>query len=355
MTLSGRLPAEWEPQSAIMLTWPRQDGDFARAGNDPLLAAEVSLLKIAALASRQQRVLLIIEDRPMATRLRTLIEEAGGSPGNLDFIEAPADDIWARDHGPLTLIGEGRPLLLNFRFDGWGKKFPANRDNAINETVHGAGGFGQAEMLSFDQVLEGGAIESDGAGTLITTRRWLKRCCPAPLILTKYIDFISQLFDIKHFIILENGEIRGDDTAGHVDMLVRFANMETLLYQSCEQRDDPHYRSLQALATELRALRRKNGQAFAVHPLPFPGKITGPQGKRLPASYANFLLTDRQVLVPAFGSPADDEARELIARFFPDRQAVSIDCLPLINEGGGLHCAAMQLPAGLLDRPENPQ
>ena len=138
-------------------------------------------------------------------------------------------------------------------------------------------------------------------------------------------------------------------------MLVRFANAQTLLYQSCEQPDDPHYQSLQALATELRALRRKNGQAFAVHPLPFPGKITGPQGRRLPASYANFLLTDQQVLVPAFGSPADDEARELIARCFPHRQAVSIDCLPLINEGGGLHCATMQLPAGLLDPPEKRQ
>ena len=355
VALSGRLPAEWEPQSGIMLTWPRQDGDFARAGNDRLRGAEVSLLKIAALASRHKRVLLIIEDQGMAARLSVLIDEAGGSAGRVNFIEAPADDIWARDHGPVTIIQQGRPLLLNFRFDGWGEKFPASQDNAINEVVHAASGFGNAEMLTVDQVLEGGAIETDGEGTLISTRRWLQRCCPDRQLLMNYIKFISQLFDIQHFIILQDGEIHGDDSDGHVDMLVRFADAETLLYQSCDQPDDPHYQSLQALGNELRELRRKDGQAFVVHPLPFPGKITGPHGNRLPASYANFLLTDTHVLVPGFGCPADQEARELISRCFPDRQAVSIDCLPLIIEGGGLHCAAMQLPAGLLDRPENPQ
>ncbi len=200
MALSGRLPAEWEPQSGIMLTWPRQDGDFARSGHDQLLDAEVSLLKIAVIASRQQRVLLIIEDHGMATRLHNLIDEAGGSAGKVNSIEAPADDIWTRDHGPVSIIKEGRPLLLNFRFDGWGKKTPANRDNAINEVVHGAGGFGDAEMLTLDLVLEGGAIESDGAGTLITTRRWLKRCFSGSKELRNSISIISQLFNIKHFI-----------------------------------------------------------------------------------------------------------------------------------------------------------
>jgi len=346
---SGRLPAEWEPQSGIMLTWPRQDGDFARAGIDPLRDVETSLLKIAALASRQQRVLLIVEDQAMATRLRILIDEAGGSAGKIDFIEAPADDIWARDHGPVAIIKEGRPLLLNFRFDGWGNRFPASRDNAINQVVHAAGGFGNAEMLTVDQVLEGGAIESDGAGTLITTRRWLQRCCADSEQRRNNINIISQLFDIKHFITINNGEILGDDTAGHVDMLVRFADPGTLLYQSCEERDEPNFQSLQALASELRELRRLDGRSFALHPLPFPGSIGDAHGNRLPASYANFLLCGRQVLVPGFGVPADDEAREIISRCFPDRRAVSIDCLPLIAQGGGLHCAAMQLPAGLLN------
>ncbi len=349
VALSGRLPADWEPQSGIMLTWPRQDGDFARNGNDQLLSAEISLLRIAAITSRQQRVLLIIEDHSMATRLRILIEEAGGSPNKISFIEAPADDIWARDHGPLTIIKENRPLLLNFRFDGWGKRFPANRDNAINEVVHDAGGFGKVEMLTVDQVLEGGAIESDGAGTLITTRSWLERCYSDSIQLRNNIRIISQLLDIKHFIVINHGKILGDDTAGHVDTLVRFANPGTLLYQSCAEADDPNFESLDALANELRELRQLNGRPFDIHPLPFPGNISDADGNRLPASYANFLLCGQQVLVPGFGSPADHEALETISRWFPDRQAVSIDCLPLIAQGGGLHCAAMQLPAGLLD------
>ncbi len=255
VALSGRLPADWEPQSGIMLTWPRQDGDFARNGNDQLLSAEISLLRIAAITSRQQRVLLIIEDHSMATRLRILIEEAGGSPNKISFIEAPADDIWARDHGPLTIIKENRPLLLNFRFDGWGKRFPAHRDNAINEVVHDAGGFGKVEMLTVDQVLEGGAIESDGAGTLITTRSWLKRCYSDSRQLRNNIRIISQLLDIKHFIVINHGKILGDDTAGHVDTLVRFANPGTLLYQSCAEADDPNFESLDALANELREKR----------------------------------------------------------------------------------------------------
>ncbi|MCZ6560752.1 MAG: agmatine deiminase family protein [Gammaproteobacteria bacterium] len=354
VTVAGRLPAEWEPQSAIMLTWPRQDGDFARAGSDCLQSAEICLASIAAIISLQQSVLLVIEDDSMAARLRTMIDDAAGDPDRLIFKQAPADDIWARDHGPVSVISDGRPLLLNFLFDGWGKRFPADRDNAINKVVHSAGGFADAKMLDLDRVLEGGAIESDGEGTLICTRRWLERCCPAPQSLTCYISFITQLFDIKTFIILENGEIQGDDTSGHVDMLVRFANAETLLYQSCEQPADPHFPGLQALAVELRKLRRPNGQPFVIHPLPFPGKITGTRGNRLPASYANFLLTNKQVLVPGFGSPADQEALEIISGCFPGRQAVSIDSLPLITQGGGLHCATMHLPAGLLNRPENP-
>jgi agmatine/peptidylarginine deiminase len=210
-------------------------------------------------------------------------------------------------------------------------------------------------MLDLNRVLEGGGIESDGEGTLISTRRWLKRVSPDPEHITNYINFISQTLDITQFIVLDHGEILGDDTAGHVDMLVRFANAGTLLYQSCEQSSDPHYSSLQALATELRKLRRQNQEPFVIHPLPFPGNITGAYGNRLPASYANFLLTNKQVLVPGFGSPADQEALEIISRCFPGRQAISIDCLPLITQRGGLHCAAMQLPAGLFDRPEKQQ
>lgn len=349
VALSGRLPAEWEPQSGIMLTWPRQDGDFARAGNDQLPRVENSLLEIATIASRQQRVLLIIEDHGMSARLRRLLEEAGGALDNINFIEAPADDIWARDHGPVTIIKEGRPLLLNFRFDGWGEKFPASRDNAINEVVHGAGGFGDAEMLSLDQVLEGGAIESDGEGTLITTRRWLQRCCSGSKQSTNNINLLSQIIDFKHFIVINNGKILGDDTAGHVDMLVRFVNPETLLYQSCDEPTNCNFQSLNALATELRGLRRLDGRAYDIQPLPFPGNFNDTNGNHLPASYANFLLCEQQVLVPGFGSPADCDAREIISRCFPERRAITIDCLPLIAQGGGLHCAAMQLPAGLLD------
>ena len=352
LTITGRLPAEWEPQSAIMLTWPRRDGDFARAGHNCLLNAATCLANIAAVVSLQQTVLLVVEDDKMAARVRAMIGDAAGNTDSLVFRQAPADDIWARDHGPLTVISNGRPLLLNFLFDGWGKRFPADRDNAINRVVHNAGGFADAKMVDLNRVLEGGGIESDGEGTLISTRRWLKRVCPDPKHLTKYINFILQLLDITQFIVLDHGDMLGDDTAGHVDMLVRFANAGTLLYQSCDQSSDPHYASLHALATELRKLRRQNKDPFVIHPLPSPGKITGAHGHRLPANYANFLLTNKQVLVPEFSSPADQDALEIISRCFPGRQAISIDCLPLIAQGGGLHCAAMQLPAGLFDRPE---
>ncbi len=351
-SVRGHLPAEWELQSAIMLTWPRGDGDFAR-NDDRLAAAETCLAQVAAMTSWHQRVLLVTENDAMNMRVATLIASHGGFTGNLEFAQSPADDIWARDHGPVTLAGNGPPVMLDFLFDGWGGRYPAGRDNAINANIHALGAFGNSSMLSMDRVLEGGAIDTDGAGTLMTTRRWLDRQQAMPGNKSiKYINCLADLFDINNIIILQNGEIVGDQTDGHVDMLARFTGPGAIVYQSCEQPDDPHCPALTALGQELKNQCRPDGLPYNVYALPFPGTITNATGERLPVSYANFLITNRFVFVPGYQSEADEAAREIIAGLFPNRRAITIDCRVLSAEGGGLHCATMQLPDGIMSKVE---
>ncbi len=339
------LPPEWAPQSAIQLTWPRIGGDFAHW----FAAVRANFVQLAVVISRFQPVLIGTEED--VTLLRADLIAQGALGHNLRLYPVQSNDVWARDHGPITVLRDGRPVLLDFTFNGWGGKFDAALDNTLTRQLKDLGAF-NAPVESTDFVLEGGGIDVDGEGTLLTTERCLLTPTRNPHLSKAQIeDELKARLGVNRVLWLKAGDLIGDDTDGHVDTIARFCSAGTIAYQACEDLDDAHYADLKQLETELQALRRPDGEPYTLVPLPLPPAIHdaddhGRQGKRLPAGYPNFLILNGAVLMPTYGcAETDTEALRRLKPHFPDREVIGLDCRPLINQYGSLHCATMQIPA----------
>jgi agmatine/peptidylarginine deiminase len=342
-----RLPAEWEPQSGVMLTWPHPETDWA----DQLDRVERLYGKLANLIGRFEPVLNVCRDPDHAERVRMLLEGAACQR----FGIAPSNDTWARDYGPIGVrTHEDRPLLLDFRFNGWGGKFPADLDDRVSRVLGEGGVFGGTPLKSVDLILEGGAIDTDGRGTLLAVTRTLVDPQRNPGRSRESIErTLRDTLGIRHIMWLEHGAISGDDTDGHIDTLVRFCAPDTLCYARCGDPLDADFSELQAMELELQALRDPEGNPYRLVPLPTPSPVLDEEGRRLPAGYANFLVINDAVLVPTYDDPADGEALAALGRLFPDRTILPVDCRALIRQGGSLHCISMQLMAGVLAYPED--
>jgi agmatine/peptidylarginine deiminase len=336
-----RLPAEWEPQAAVLIAWPHADTDWA----ERLAAVETTYVALAVAITRLQPLLIVVADHALQTHVENVLRDAHADLQRLRFVQLPYDDTWLRDSGPLTLCAaDGRCQLTDFRFTGWGGKYDAAQDDALIAGLVAAGVFGQARHRRIDWALEGGAIESDGAGTLLTTWHCLAQRHPGQ----SRADLTRTLRDSLHadrVLWLDHGYLQGDDTDAHIDTLARFAPDNTIVYQACDDAGDMHYAELQRMAADLQALRTTAGQPYRLQPLPWPRPIMD-AGRRLAASYANYLIINGAVLVPAYGDPADAEAARRVGSAHPGREVVSIPCRPLIWQNGSLHCITMQLPAG---------
>ncbi len=361
-----RLPAEWEPQQAVMLTWPHAGTDWARQ----LDAVEALYRRLACLITGDQGLLIVCRDEAHRLRIQSaLADELGrarpavetaandgrddGHEADADeaararlerirFSIAPSNDTWARDHGPISVIDQASDerILIDFRFNGWGGKYPAELDDRINSTV-----FTSDERLeSSPLVLEGGAIESDGQGTLLAVRRTLVDPHRNPGWSQAAIETeLHARLGVERILWLEHGQLSGDDTDGHIDTLARFCDPQTLCYAASTDPADLDHPALEQLAAELRGLRQRNGEPYQLVALPQPAPILDDDGQRLPAGYANFLITNGAVLVPVYGDPADAVACERLGSCFPDQRIEPLDCRPLIRQGGSLHCISMQL------------
>lgn len=338
--MNSFLPPEWAPQSAIQLTWPRATGDFAHW----FAAVRDNFVRLAVAISRYQTVVIGTEEDVLA--LRADLIAAGAVGHQLRLYPVRSNDVWARDHGPITVLRAGKPVLLDFTFNGWGGKFDAALDNTLSRQLKNLGAF-NAPIESTDFVLEGGGIDVDGEGSLLTTTR----CLLAPtrnshLSKAQIEDELKARLGVTRILWLHHGDLLGDDTDGHVDTIARFCNATTIAYQACEDRSDAHYADLKQLEAELRALRQPNGLPYTLVPLPLPPAIHDEDGKRLPAGYPNFLILNGAVLMPTYGDAATDaEALRRLKPHFPDREVIGLDCRALINQYGSLHCATMQLPA----------
>lgn len=342
--LTPFLPAEWAPQSGIQITWPHAATDWAPVLDDALH----TFTDIAREVSRRERLLIV---SPESELTRQQLAQGGVTMGNVTLLSCPTNDTWARDHGAITLVGEGgMPVLLDFAFNGWGLKYPAQYDNLITRRAVKAGALRGSYRSCLDFVLEGGSVETDGQGTILTTASCLLSPNRNPHLNRDEIEArLKETLGAKRVLWLEHGHLVGDDTDGHIDTLVRMAPNDTLLYTACHDPADEHYDDLRLMEQELQALRTPSEQPYHLLPMPLPRPVLGPDGERLPASYANFLVINGAVLMPTYRQPQRDlQAAEVIAQAFPGREVVGIDCTTLVWQRGSLHCVTMQYPEGVL-------
>jgi agmatine/peptidylarginine deiminase len=348
MTRPYRFPAEWEPQSAVLIAWPHESTDWG-----PRLAEveETYVVLVAAIARFGQAVVCVADD-DLQTYAEARLRSARVDMDRVRFVVVEYDDTWLRDSGPITLKAtterDRRFRLLDFRFTGWGGKYEASRDDRLIEALESEGLFVEdAERYPLRFALEGGGIETDGAGTLLTTWRCLHERHPDKTreeLTAKLSEWLAQ----DRVLWLDHGYLEGDDTDAHIDTLARFAAEDAIVFQACDDASDSHYAELQAMAAELAALRTKDGKPYRLFPLPWAEPILD-AGRRLAASYANFLIVDGAVLMPAYrDTSADARAQAVMADAFPGREIVAIDCRPLIWQNGSLHCITMQLPLGVI-------
>jgi agmatine deiminase len=301
--------------------------------------------EIAARVSRFERVLVVSED---AGAVEAALRDTGARRDRIRIWPAPTNDTWARDFGPITVLEDGRPLLLDFTFNGWGLKFPADRDNRVTRRLAAAGAFA-APVCTVGLALEGGSVESDGAGTILTTAECLLGPNRNPHLDRAAVEAaLAAELGAERFLWLESGGLAGDDTDAHVDTLARFVPDDAILYVACDDPADEHFETLGRMAEELRTFRTPSGRPYRLIPLPWPSPVFDDAGERLPATYANFLAVNGAVLVPTYRDAKDGEALEAVGRAFPGREVVGIDCRPLLLQHGSLHCVTMQLPKGVL-------
>ena len=339
-----RLVPETAPQSGVLLTWPHAHSAWA----DTLETVGAVYLDIARAVVAHEKLFVICYDPEHADEVRQACVRNGVPLDAVRFFPVQTNDTWIRDYGPLAVSSGSGLQLLDFAFDGWGKKYPATLDNEVTAKLESAGVFRTA-CHHFRVVLEGGSIDTDGRGNLLTTTNCLITNSRNPgYDKAAFERLFAEEMGIQRVLWLDHGELEGDDTDAHIDMLARFCSPITIAYTQCTDPGDSHYAELKAMETQLGSFTTTEGQPYQLLPLPLPAPVHSAAGERLPASYANFLIINGAVLVPVYGDPADGIALERLAGVFPGREIIPVNCLPLIQQYGSLHCATMQLPAGIL-------
>jgi len=337
------LPPEWAPQSAVMLTWPHAYDEWA-----PFLEEiDPVFVNIARAIAPREKVLITCYDAEHQAHVGHLLKKAQVELDQVRFGIAKSNDIWVRDHGPITVLtAQHRPLLLDFEFNAWGGKYDLAHDNWITRTLHQQKVFGSTPLQHIDFTLEGGGIEVDGQGTLLATESVLLSATRNKIQKEELQANLKQWFNIDRVLWLKNGYLAGDDTDGHIDTLARFTDAHTVAYATCEDPNDPHYPVLRAMEAELAGFRDYQGNPYRLVGLPIPQQQYSSEGELLPATYANFLIINEAVLLPIYGDPMDSVALARLQGCFPTRKVIPIQCRVLINLYGSLHCATMQLPKG---------
>ena len=335
-------PAEWYPQSAVQLTWPDAETEW-----EPYLPEVLECYcNIAREIAAREKLILVCRD------MESCREDLGDMDlSNVIFKEIELNDTWARDHGGLSIFGpEGKKIVLDFVFNGWGLKFHADLDNRITSRMFDQGAFNDDVIHRSMQpfVLEGGSVDTDGKGTLLTTSR-----CLCSVNRNEYLskgeieDYLKKAFGFRRILWLDYGEIIGDDTDSHIDTLARFCNEDTIAYVQCLDEKDEQYEELKRMEAQLKSFRTPEGRPYNLIPLPLP-KAMYLEDYRLPATYVNFLIMNGAVLVPGCGDAQDEVAKERLEKVFPDREVIVINCTALLSGHGSLHCVTMQYPEGFI-------
>ncbi len=309
---------------------------------------EVEACFVAIAREIAARELLLI-----VTPERERVEARIADEVNMEHVrwaECPTNDKWAREHGGIKILRDGKPVICDFAFNGWGLKFAACYDNLITSHCYRAGLFDAAYANKLNFIIEGGSIESDGRGTLLVT----SECLLSPnrngeWSRAQIEAYLSETLGLQRVLWLDYGYLAGDDTDSHIDTLDRFAPGDTIIYVQCTDPTDEHYEALRRMEEQLRTFTTLEGAPYRLLPLPMADAVYDENGERLPATYANFLIMNDAVLYPTYCQPSNDlAAAQVLQPAFPDREIVGIDCSPLIRQHGSLHCVTMQYPKDVL-------
>ncbi len=332
------MPAEWERQRAVLISFPHEDTDWHNADDETDLAASLSpFIRIAQAIAYGQAVYIICKNKNKISNMFC-------STQNMTFIEIPTNDTWIRDYGYISIKEEGEVKLLDFTFDGWGGKFEASLDNSVNQTLHKKGYLGITPLETVDYVLEGGSIESDGEGTILTTSTCLCNQNRNGGSTREDVEkTLQSTLGAERVLWLDHGCLAGDDTDSHIDTLARFVNTETIVYLKCDDKEDEHYKTLQKMEAQLKSFKTKEGKPYTFIALPMTDAIYDKNGQRLPSTYANFLITNDAIIYPTYSDKNDAYAGEIFKELFPNKEIIPINCLKLIEQGGSLHCSTMQI------------
>lgn len=338
--MNRRLPAEWEKQSAVQLTFPHEDTHWAPRLNEVLTC----FIAIAEAIAVRQKLIVVCKDAVFTKKMLAHLPQE-----NVIITEIPSNDTWARDHGGITIFEEESPAIIDFIFNGWGLKFASDKDNLITHELFNKNILNANMLYKTGMVLEGGGIESDGEGIIMTTSPCQLSPNRNPHFCQDDIEeSFRELFGTQKVLWLENGYLAGDDTDSHIDTLARFCDKNTIAYVKCTDPEDEHFEALSAMEQELMAFTNLKGEKYQLAALPMPKAIFDEDGQRLPATYANFLIINGAVLVPIYGVPQDKQALETLQTCFPKHEIIPIDCRVLIYEHGSLHCVTMQYPDGVV-------
>lgn len=341
-----RLPAEWEEQYAVLLTWPHNNTDWKPYINE----ITTTFIQLTSLITNYEHVIIAAQE---PEKVLYLLKNAlsNSQLKNVAIFHCENNDTWARDHGPITLVPihhGNKPIMLDFKFNGWGEKFKWDKDNAITQNLFAKNAFPYAYSSNKDFVLEGGSIECDGKGTILTTSSCL--LAPhrnQPMCQSELEATLKQRLNADRILWIDNGRLSGDDTDGHIDTLARFAPNDTIVYVECNNPNDEHYTELKLMKKQLESLTTKSGNHYRLIALPLPHPIFNCD-ERLPATYANFLIINGAVIVPTYQQPDSDTlAKKAISQAFPGRTIIGIDACTVIKQHGSIHCLTMQLPYAL--------
>ncbi len=326
-----RFPAEFEEQSFVQLIFPHADSDWAPY----LQEASENFVEIAMVIARFEKCLIICDD---INRVKAYFSETE----NIYFVQGESDDTWARDCSGITVLEDGKPTVIDFTFTGWGNKFDASLDNALTSKL---AKHYDADYKKQRFILEGGAIDSNGEGILLTTTECLLNPNRNVKLTQKFEieSILNENLGTQKVLWLDHGYLAGDDTDSHIDTLARFIDRSTIVYVQCRDKDDEHYEALSQMEEELQAFQDLKGDPFDLIALPMTDALYFEE-ERLPATYANFLMINGAVIVPTYNDRHDQEALKILQKAFSDREVIGVDCSILIRQHGSLHCVTMQFP-----------
>lgn len=351
-TRARYLAPEWYPQSGVEIIWPDENTDW----RDNLAEVTDTYVRLAfEIASRE--LLLIVT--PEVDYVKSLIGKRLPQKALRNIVVAPCqiNDTWSRDSGFLSVVSSQGVELMDFKFNGWGNKFKSDKDDSINKHLFDNHFIKGQYIDCGDFVLEGGSIDVDELGTMLTTESCLLSPSRNPNLNKLEIEQkLIRYFGISRVLWLSHGHLTGDDTDGHIDTLARLCSHGRIAYVKCYDANDEQHDELSKMEQELQSFCQPSGENYELVPLPLPRAVyaTSQDGKtqeRLPATYANYLVINKAVLMPTYNQPDNDEkAARTLQQLYPRHEIVKVPCLSLIRQHGSLHCSTMQFPGSVITK-----